>query len=61
MGEVIDINKAREKQKKARKNNPHISDVDWSKLLMQKNEANKERIKKDREKANKSVIRSYRL
>ena len=61
MGKVIDINKAREKQKKARKKNSNISDADWAIQLMQKNEANKERIKKDRKKANKMVTRSYRL
>ena len=58
MSEVVDLNEYRKLQEEQKNS---LSADDWAALVMKKNKANKERLRKAAEKDNKSVIRAYRL
>lgn len=61
MSEIINIFDAKrklEKESKEKKENEENMSFDE---IIKKNEENRKRMKKDRERANKSVTRSYRL
>lgn len=58
MSKVVDLNEYRKLQEEQKNS---LSADDWAALVMKKNKANKERLRKAAEKDNKSVIRAYRL
>lgn len=62
MSEVISLNKKREeKQQTVTVDETHPKPAENFAETMRRNAENAARIKKEREKANKGVIRSYRL
>lgn len=54
---VINISDA----KKEKQEPEEISAFDYIKMIAEKNQANQDRLKKERDKANKSVLRSYKI
>lgn len=58
MAEVTDLNEYRKLQEEQKNS---LSADDWAILVMKKNKANKERLRKAAEKDNKKVLREYRI